>query len=261
MLDLDYRPSFWPDAEAAASATREALAHATIAVGNVDEVEVAVGTRDPDLAADRLLELGLELAVVKLGPEGVLAKTRDERVEVPPVPVRVVNGLGAGDAFGGALCHGLLAGWPLDDDPALRQRRRGDRRVTPRLLGGHAHGRRGRRGSHEGDDVNDEERRRCCPRRDSTDPEAIADAAHPRDVARAGWGADRLLIVAADHAARGVIDVGDDPVAMGDRYDLLDRLVHGARRSRGRRRPGLARRRSRTSCCSARSTTRSSSAR
>jgi 5-dehydro-2-deoxygluconokinase len=32
---------------------------------------------------------------------------------VPPVPVEVVNGLGAGDAFGGALCHGLLAGWPL----------------------------------------------------------------------------------------------------------------------------------------------------
>jgi 5-dehydro-2-deoxygluconokinase len=25
----------------------------------------------------------------------------------------VLNGLGAGDAFGGALCHGLLAGWPL----------------------------------------------------------------------------------------------------------------------------------------------------
>jgi 5-dehydro-2-deoxygluconokinase len=34
-------------------------------------------------------------------------------VEVPPVPVEVVNGLGAGDAFGGALCHGLLAGWPV----------------------------------------------------------------------------------------------------------------------------------------------------
>jgi 5-dehydro-2-deoxygluconokinase len=27
------------------------------------------------------------------------------------VQVEVVNGLGAGDAFGGALCHGLLAGW------------------------------------------------------------------------------------------------------------------------------------------------------
>jgi 5-dehydro-2-deoxygluconokinase len=32
-------------------------------------------------------------------------------VEVPPAPVTVVNGLGAGDAFGGALVHGLLAGW------------------------------------------------------------------------------------------------------------------------------------------------------
>ena len=30
------------------------------------------------------------------------------------MPVEVVNGLGAGDAFGGALCHGLLAGWDLE---------------------------------------------------------------------------------------------------------------------------------------------------
>ena len=33
---------------------------------------------------------------------------------VPAVEVEVVNGLGAGDAFGGALCHGLLAGWELE---------------------------------------------------------------------------------------------------------------------------------------------------
>ena len=33
---------------------------------------------------------------------------------MPPVPVDVVNGLGAGDAFGGALCHGLLSGWSLE---------------------------------------------------------------------------------------------------------------------------------------------------
>ena len=32
---------------------------------------------------------------------------------MPPDPVDVVNGLGAGDAFGGALVHGLLAGWEL----------------------------------------------------------------------------------------------------------------------------------------------------
>jgi 5-dehydro-2-deoxygluconokinase len=65
-------------------------------------------------AAAALLDTGIELAVVKQGPKGVLARTRDEVVEVPPTPVDVVNGLGAGDGFGGALCHGLLAGWPLE---------------------------------------------------------------------------------------------------------------------------------------------------
>jgi 5-dehydro-2-deoxygluconokinase len=44
----------------------------------------------------------------------VLASDGHQLVEVPPAPVEVVNGLGAGDAFGGALCHSLLAGWDLE---------------------------------------------------------------------------------------------------------------------------------------------------
>ena len=48
---------------------------------------------------------------MKLGGEGVLVATAESRVLVEPVPVEVVCGLGAGDAFGGALCHGLLSGW------------------------------------------------------------------------------------------------------------------------------------------------------
>jgi 5-dehydro-2-deoxygluconokinase len=115
ILDLDYRPSFWTSRDDAHRSALDALAHVTIAVGNLSEVEVAVGTGGADFAADRLLELGVELAVVKLGPEGVLAKTREERVEVPPTPIDVVNGLGAGDGFGGALCHGVLSGWSLDE--------------------------------------------------------------------------------------------------------------------------------------------------
>jgi 5-dehydro-2-deoxygluconokinase len=112
--DLDHRPMFWADEDDAGEWARAALAHATVAVGNRDEVAVAVGTREPDEAAEALLELGVQLAIVKRGPEGVLARTREERVEVPPVPVEVVCGLGAGDAFGGALAHGLLSGWPLE---------------------------------------------------------------------------------------------------------------------------------------------------
>lgn len=116
VLDLDFRPTFWASSSEARVAARAALAHATIAIGNLAEVEMTVESDEPDVAADRLLELGLQLAVVKLGPDGVLAKTRDERVEVPPVPVDVVNGLGAGDGFGGAFCHAVLAGWALGDN-------------------------------------------------------------------------------------------------------------------------------------------------
>ncbi|KAA5837961.1 5-dehydro-2-deoxygluconokinase [Saccharopolyspora hirsuta] len=114
VFDLDWRPMFWPDHGEARHWYREALPHVTVAVGNLDEVERAVGSRDPEKAAELLLDAGVELAVVKQGPAGVLARTRDAEVVAPPVPVDVVNGLGAGDAFGGALCHGLLAGWDLE---------------------------------------------------------------------------------------------------------------------------------------------------
>jgi 5-dehydro-2-deoxygluconokinase len=114
VLDLDYRPMFWSSPGDASAEARAALPHVTVAVGNREECESAVGETDPDRAADALLEAGVELAVVKQGPQGVLGKTRSERVVVRPTPVDVVNGLGAGDAFGGSLVHGLLAGLPLE---------------------------------------------------------------------------------------------------------------------------------------------------
>ncbi|MGE3288158.1 MAG: 5-dehydro-2-deoxygluconokinase [Pseudonocardia sp.] len=119
VLDLDYRPMFWESREEARRWVAEALPHVTVAVGNRDECDTAVGVTEPKAAAAALHERGIELAIVKQGPDGVLASRAgdgvdSETVEVPPVPVDVVNGLGAGDAFGGALCHALLSGWGLE---------------------------------------------------------------------------------------------------------------------------------------------------
>ncbi|GHE77839.1 5-dehydro-2-deoxygluconokinase [Amycolatopsis deserti] len=111
ILDLDYRPMFWESRDQAREWVGKALDHVTVAVGNLDECFTAVGSREPRQAAKSLRDKGVALAVVKQGPKGVLAVDDDGEVEVPPVPVEVVNGLGAGDAFGGALCHGLLSGW------------------------------------------------------------------------------------------------------------------------------------------------------
>ena len=105
VLDLDWRPMFWESREEGRRWVREAIKHADVAVGNGDEWRTA------DFGPD---DAPTELAIFKRGPKGVLARRGDERVEVPPAPVEVVNGLGAGDAFGGALCHALLEGWELE---------------------------------------------------------------------------------------------------------------------------------------------------
>ncbi|HJQ72122.1 MAG TPA: 5-dehydro-2-deoxygluconokinase [Actinomycetota bacterium] len=111
--DLDYRPMFWPSPDDARIQQLKALALATVAVGNIEECAVAVGAGPPEDLARRLLELGLDLAIVKLGGDGVLAAWEGGTERFPPVRVRVVNGLGAGDAFGAGVCHGLLEGWDV----------------------------------------------------------------------------------------------------------------------------------------------------
>jgi len=113
IIDLDYREVFWKSEKDARAEIAKVLGQVTVAVGNREECEVAVGESDPDRAADALLERGVKLAIVKQGPKGVLAKTKSERIVVEPYPVDVVNGLGAGDAFGGALCYGLSQSWEL----------------------------------------------------------------------------------------------------------------------------------------------------
>lgn len=110
VLDLDYRPSFWTSPQEAGTHISQAVDLATVAVGNRAECEIAVGTADPHGAADRLLERGVSLAIVKQGADGVLVATPENRAEVPPMTVEVVCGLGAGDAFGGSLADGLLGG-------------------------------------------------------------------------------------------------------------------------------------------------------
>ncbi|WP_237203170.1 5-dehydro-2-deoxygluconokinase [Rothia endophytica] len=113
ILDLDYRPMFWENPKDATAAAKESLKYATIAIGNREECATAVGDGTPDEQADRLLEAGVKIAVVKMGANGVMAKTATERIVSAPVPVETANGLGAGDSFGGAFTHGILSGWPL----------------------------------------------------------------------------------------------------------------------------------------------------
>lgn len=113
VLDIDYRPSFWASVADARRAAHAAIEHCSVVVGNRTECDVALGTAEPERAADMLLERGVTLAIVKMGAAGVLLATAHERVTVKPLRITLVCGLGSGDAFGGALIHGLVNGWDV----------------------------------------------------------------------------------------------------------------------------------------------------
>ncbi len=113
VLDLDLRPSLWADPSEATAAAASAIELSSVVIGNRAECAMALGSGGPDDAADALLRRGVSLAVVKMGADGVLLASADERVVIAPIPVTVRCGSGAGDAFGGALALGLVRGWTL----------------------------------------------------------------------------------------------------------------------------------------------------
>lgn len=113
ILDVDYRDVYWPSAEAAAEVLREVVALVDIVVANIGEARIVVGDASPRELAERVLALGCTTAVIKLGERGTLVVDASGASEVAPWPVVSVNGLGAGDAFGAALCRALVDGVPI----------------------------------------------------------------------------------------------------------------------------------------------------
>jgi 5-dehydro-2-deoxygluconokinase len=114
IFDLDYRPSFWTEPGAYKTAVQAALPRADIVVGNEDEVRAATGVEDPRQGIVALRGLGPRVLILKRGGEGAALFDDDRVVEVAPVRMKVVNGLGAGDAFLATLTHGLLRGIELE---------------------------------------------------------------------------------------------------------------------------------------------------
>lgn len=105
VLDLDWRPILWDDAAGYGPQARRAAAFADILLGS--DSEFAAAGIDPATAC---ATLGVRLVVVKHGPAGATVVDGVGAHRVPGIPVPIVNGLGAGDAFAAAFGAGLLAG-------------------------------------------------------------------------------------------------------------------------------------------------------
>jgi 5-dehydro-2-deoxygluconokinase len=100
IFDLDWRPTLWERAQEYVDVAQDAAGLADVVVGNTDEVAAAGGI-------EALLELA-PAVIVKRGGNGAILHVEGEVVEVPGIPVDVVNGLGAGDAFAAAVGYALV---------------------------------------------------------------------------------------------------------------------------------------------------------
>jgi len=112
IFDLDWRPTLWDNPDEYRPLTREAAAAANVVVGNEDEITAAGGV-------ETLLELGPSAVIIKRGGDGATLFENAERTDVSGVPVEVVNGLGAGDAFAAGLGYAIIRGLGLTEGVRL----------------------------------------------------------------------------------------------------------------------------------------------
>ncbi|HEV7666842.1 MAG TPA: sugar kinase [Chloroflexota bacterium] len=122
VLDPNLRLKLWSLDEARAT-LRELVARADIVLPGADEAEMLTGTADPEAAARALLALGPTAVVVKTGAQGCLAVTTTGVTHAQATPVaRVVDPVGAGDAFAAGFHAGRLRGMSLHDTLLLANR-------------------------------------------------------------------------------------------------------------------------------------------
>jgi fructokinase len=123
-FDVNFREHLWESAEAAREVVNPLLDRSQIVKLSDDEISPLLGTQRAEEAARILLDRGVALVFVSLGPEGAFYATKDFEGEVPSFEAEVLDPTGAGDAFLAAALVRLSEGeW--DEETVRKAARRG----------------------------------------------------------------------------------------------------------------------------------------
>jgi fructokinase len=123
-FDVNLREHLWESAEAACEVVNPLLDRSQIVKLSDDEISPLLGTQRAEEAAKILLDRGVALVFVSLGPEGAFYATKNFEGEVPSFEVEVLDPTGAGDAFLAAALVCLSEGeW--DEETVRKAARRG----------------------------------------------------------------------------------------------------------------------------------------
>jgi 2-dehydro-3-deoxygluconokinase len=115
-FDPNYRPSLWPDPEAAREASDQAMACADIVLPSSEDLEQLYGLTDAAAQLDRLQMLGAGEIALTAGVGRCWLQLQAERICVEgAVASSVIDTSGAGDSFNGAYLAARLRGAPAQD--------------------------------------------------------------------------------------------------------------------------------------------------
>jgi 2-dehydro-3-deoxygluconokinase len=122
VVDPNIRLKLW-SADEARPVVRDLVAHADLVLPGLDEATLLTGETDPRRAAAALLQLGPRQVVLKLGDRGALALDASGSLEAPAVSLpRIVDPIGAGDAFAAGFLASKLRGLDLAASLAIANR-------------------------------------------------------------------------------------------------------------------------------------------
>ncbi len=118
--DPNYRAALWEHEDAAVLQMRAVLPLCDIVKISDEETMLLCGIHDPEAALDKLMTIGVRLAVVTLGAHGAMWRCGEMRGTVPGFSVKVADTNGAGDTFFGSFLsriavHGGLERLTQDD--------------------------------------------------------------------------------------------------------------------------------------------------
>jgi 2-dehydro-3-deoxygluconokinase len=113
-FDTNLRLALW-SLDRARAVMSDVLRRTDIALPSWDDIRAITGLGSAEAVADHCLHLGAKVVALKLGAEGALVASADERHRIAPFPCTPVDATGAGDTFGGAFVARLVAGDGLRD--------------------------------------------------------------------------------------------------------------------------------------------------
>ena len=122
VFDPNYRSKLW-HRDQARRVMLDLASRADIVLPGLDEAELLTGESEPEAAARRLAAHGARSVIVKVGARGAVALVDDCLIEAPPTRLeRIVDPVGAGDAFAAGLLAGLLREMRIEDALRLANR-------------------------------------------------------------------------------------------------------------------------------------------